>query len=285
MEYFKHKIDKTFYVDELITVHYFRYCKDFSVEGERHDFYEFVYVDSGSVTIVDGGTDYVLKAGEAFVHKRGVFHSIKTNQTLSNIFISTFDGKNIDTLDIFEKIIQISHRTKEIVSKIISVADQTFEGELDIVEQSKMELKENSDESNLHLISILIEQLLLALDTKPLQQMNNDKNSISKNIENFLRCKLTTTLTLSEISKKLGYSISHLKKQFSKDHNCGILQFHIKLKVERAKEAIAENDMNLSQISDMLDFASPQYFSASFKKVTNMTPSQYAKSIKLTNLL
>ena len=37
-------------ISELVTVHYFELAKDYKFPGERHDFWEFVYVDKGEIT-------------------------------------------------------------------------------------------------------------------------------------------------------------------------------------------------------------------------------------------
>ena len=52
------------------------------------------------------------------------------------------------------------------------------------------------------------------------------------------------------------------------------------MKVEAAKELIRTEQMNFTQISEKLGYTSIHYFSRQFKKVTGMTPSEYASSIK-----
>ena len=39
--------------------------------------------------------------------------------------------------------------------------------------------------------------------------------------------------------------------------------------------------MNFTQIADALGYTSIHYFSRQFKKITGMTPSEYASSIKV----
>ena len=48
---------------------------------------------------------------------------------------------------------------------------------------------------------------------------------------------------------------------------------------EQAKRLIREGPCNMAQISDLLHFDNPQYFSKCFKAFTNMTPSEYKTSI------
>ena len=52
------------------------------------------------------------------------------------------------------------------------------------------------------------------------------------------------------------------------------------MKIEYAKQLIRENQMNFTQISDFLGYSSIHYFSRQFKKISGMTPSEYASSIK-----
>ena len=52
------------------------------------------------------------------------------------------------------------------------------------------------------------------------------------------------------------------------------------MKINAAKQLIRTNKMNFTQISEQLGYTSIHYFSRQFKKVTGMTPSEYASSIK-----
>ena len=50
--------------------------------------------------------------------------------------------------------------------------------------------------------------------------------------------------------------------------------------MDLAKQMIRENHYNFTQIADTLGFSSIHYFSRQFKRITGMTPSEYASSIK-----
>jgi AraC-like DNA-binding protein len=75
-------------------------------------------------------------------------------------------------------------------------------------------------------------------------------------------------------------SESGLKKIFSTDADCGVIDFFNNMKIEKAKEYIREDEKNFTQISDELGFTSIHYFSRLFKKKTGMTPSAYKKSLR-----
>lgn len=79
------------------------------------------------------------------------------------------------------------------------------------------------------------------------------------------------------ISDKLGYDYTYLSNLFSEVKGITIQHFIINHKIERAKELILYNELNLTQISYMLHYSSVAHLSNQFKKVTGHTPSFYKK--------
>src|SRR5690606_17134136 len=55
------KLRETFAVTQLVSFHYFEFPKDFAFEGEKHDFWEFVYVDKGELEVFADTEGYCLK--------------------------------------------------------------------------------------------------------------------------------------------------------------------------------------------------------------------------------
>ena len=45
MKYTATRLKKMFVINEIVTIHYFEYMKDYKYTGESHDFWEFTYVD------------------------------------------------------------------------------------------------------------------------------------------------------------------------------------------------------------------------------------------------
>ena len=80
----------------------------------------------------------------------------------------------------------------------------------------------------------------------------------------------------------LGKSESTVKQLFSSYQKGGIIKYYNSLKIKEARKLIREGNYNIMQISDMLCFDNPQYFSKCFKAFTNMTPSEYRASIKVS---
>ena len=97
---------------------------------------------------------------------------------------------------------------------------------------------------------------------------------------NYLDQKLCTQVTIEEICKDNMVGRSQLQKIFKAQTGLGIIEYFSKMKIETAKELIRTNHLNFTQISEYLGYSSIHYFSRQFKKITGMTPSEYASSIK-----
>ncbi|MBK8610352.1 MAG: AraC family transcriptional regulator [Chitinophagaceae bacterium] len=83
---------------------------------------------------------------------------------------------------------------------------------------------------------------------------------------------ITTYLT-----KALNKDYSYISRLFSEVEGITIEQFFILQKIEKVKELIIYNEMNLSEISYKLGYSSVAHLSAQFKKVTGLTPSHFKK--------
>lgn len=81
------------------------------------------------------------------------------------------------------------------------------------------------------------------------------------------------------ISEKLGYDYTYLASAFSDVKGITIQHFIIINKIERVKELLLYDELNLSEISYKLHYSSVSHLSNQFKKVTGLTPS-YFKNMK-----
>ena len=81
------------------------------------------------------------------------------------------------------------------------------------------------------------------------------------------------------ISEKLGLEYTHISKIFSEVKGITIEQFIIAHKIERVKELLLYDELNLTQISYIMNYSSVAHLSKQFKKVTGLTPS-FFKQLK-----
>ena len=82
-------------------------------------------------------------------------------------------------------------------------------------------------------------------------------------------------LTLSVIASKIGISQGYLSSVFKKQTGGNLNDYINQIKIDRAKELLEKKEYMMYEISDMLGFENPYYFSKVFKKLTGITPSEY----------
>lgn len=79
------------------------------------------------------------------------------------------------------------------------------------------------------------------------------------------------------ISEKLGYDYTYLSNIFSEVKGITIQQFIIINKIERVKELLLYDELNLTEISYKLNYSSVAHLSNQFKKVTGLSPTFFKK--------
>ena len=77
------------------------------------------------------------------------------------------------------------------------------------------------------------------------------------------------------ISEKLDYDYTYLANTFSEVKGITIQHFIIINKIEKVKELLLYDELNLTEISDKLHYSSVAHLSNQFKKITGLTPSFY----------
>lgn len=64
---------------------------------------------------------------------------------------------------------------------------------------------------------------------------------------------------------------------FSREYGVSPINYLISRRIQESRYLLSDTDHSLSQISHMLGFSSPSYFSQSFRKLEGMSPMEYRK--------
>src|SRR5688572_20699623 len=87
-------------------------------------------------------------------------------------------------------------------------------------------------------------------------------------------------ITFSQfLSQKLNHDYTYLANLFSEVQGISIEKFVIACKIERVKELLVYNQLNLTEIAYLMHYSNVAHLSTQFKKVTGLTPS-YFKHLK-----
>lgn len=86
------------------------------------------------------------------------------------------------------------------------------------------------------------------------------------------------------ISEKSGYDYTYLSNLFSEVKGITIQHYIILNKVEKIKELILYDELNLTEIAEKLHYSSVAHMSNQFKKITGLTPSFFKQLKRKTRM-
>jgi len=141
-------------------------------------------------------------------------------------------------------------------------------GEVEIMEdlsvEKREELKSGLLNAGFELMddkrAVLIERIINVI----IEMVHHTTDIIKINFSDFL-------------SDKLDLDYTYLSNMFSEVKGITIQQFIIIHKVERIKELLMYDELNLTEISYKLNYSSVAHLSNQFKKITGLSPSHFKK--------
>ena len=128
-----------------------------------------------------------------------------------------------------------------------------------------------------------LEQLDLALRKSGLQLMDDKRSILVGKIQGVIiemvhYAEEQIKVNLSDyLTDKLGYNYTYLANLFTEVKGITIERYYLTHKIERVKELIVYDELNLSEIADKMHYSSPAHLSNQFKQFTGLTPSHFKK--------
>lgn len=287
-QYIKTQLSSIINISKIVTIHYYEFDKNFVFEGEKHDFWELVYIDKGQVEIHCDDKTTVLSQGEIVFHRPNEFHSIRAFNSAPNFFVLSFVCSS-NAMLYFEKFHTVLDKNlKSFLSSIITEAEQTFEIPKNNPLLKKLNKKSPSAIGGEQLIKTYLEQFLIFLirhisENENISVFPNKKsmeNYLVTSIKSFIEDNTNKIFRVNDLCQHIGYSKSYLSKLFHQQTGETIAAYAVKIKIKVAKRLICESNLNFSQISDSLSFDNPQYFCRTFKRVTGMSPTEFKQSLQ-----
>jgi AraC-like DNA-binding protein len=292
MDYVKTHLIKKISIQKIVTVHYFEYAKDYLYKGEKHDFWEFLYVDKGEIEVTADIQRYMLRQGEMVFHKPNEFHNLWANGKIApNLIVISFECKSKAMAFFENKIIQIGDFEKNLLAQIIREAQDAFAFPLNIPSVKKLEKNKHSPFGCEQLFQLYLELFLISLIRKgdsvgkekrlSFASKENSNEDLTHKIIAYLNENVMRNLSFEDVCRFSNLSKTNLKTIFKETTGFCVMEYFKKLKIEAAKKIIREEQYNFTEVAAQLGFSSLQHFSRRFKKATDMTPSEYASSVKI----
>lgn len=275
-----------FTISSIYTVHYFEYDCNYVFKGEKHDFWELLFVDSGAVEVTAGDRKLVLQKGSLIFHQPNEFHALRAiGKNAPNLIVVSFDCDS-PHMEIFRDcVVQANESETHFLGRLIDEARNAFCLPLANPLRHRYEAPFGSEQIfKLHLELLLISLYRRIANEPPaisdhaVPTCNGEHIRLMEQVTAYLQGRVYQNLKVSDICRDNNISKSLLQQVFHEQKGCGVIEYFNRMKIDTAKKLIRENRYTYSQIAGMLNYSSYQYFSLQFRKYARMSPSEYHSS-------
>ena len=270
-------------ITKLATVLLYELSPTYRNTGERHDFWEMIYVDRGAIRCRANDDVLLLRQGEILFHAPNEFHSVECDGTHSaSIFIITFSSRSPCMKCFCKKIFRMDPAKTRLMKRLITECNLTF-----AVSEYPLRTLPTAPLGGAQMVRHYLEELLICLlraeqsvatSTTSLDGKDSVQDTLAHQICSYLKAHVCERVTLEQLSRHFHFGKSRLSDIFKRSQNETIIGYHIKLKIEEAKRMLFEQDLPISEIAAQLGFESPEYFSRTFRKHTGMSPTAFKAS-------
>ncbi|HZG57943.1 AraC family transcriptional regulator [Paenibacillus sp.] len=278
-------MDFPFYIDR------YTIRKGEVVPSHTHDFVELVYVASGSAKHIMDGREYRLGAGDVFVLEPSVYHS--------------YEGAYAEEAVVYNVLFDISLLRNEIASlqQLPAFVDFFFlapflrqnaafvaytplkEPQRALLEQNlnalHREFRDRLDGYPLIVKTRLLECLVLLSrfhrerrqPAVPRESADDYIDTIAK----FVERHYSQPISLEEISRSGGMSVSSFTAKFRAAHGQSLIEYKQSIQIREACRLLETTDRKVLDIAHDTGFNDISFFNKMFRKRTGMSPREYRR--------
>ena len=110
---------------------------------------------------------------------------------------------------------------------------------------------------------------------------NKDPQSdVVTKAKEYIDANYAQDLSLEGISRQTDISPYYFSKLFKNKTGVTFIDYLTNLRIEKAKELLADPGRSMKEICSEVGYSDPNYFSRIFKKTTGMTPTEYKDGLK-----
>ena len=264
------------------------YDASWTMEPNRHEFYEMVYIKKGNAVFEISGQPAPIGPNDIVIIKPRQPHKfVVKSQAGCEFIVLNFKFENpangeFSEVSLGEFLNFVS--SKEAGPFITLKVSQKNE----IINIMNRILKEKDSEdigSDFLQHLLVLELFVLISRALKMEWENSIKNKSPKVRElvqvsvKYINNNFERDISLGDIAKFVFLSPSYFIRAFKEETGISPINYLLKVRIERAKELLVESDMKISDIALNVGFSNQQRFNEIFKKHTKITPLQYRKQM------
>lgn len=262
-------VNRCFEIEGIFSAFKFDWDDQFVFKGESHRPWEMVFVRSGKVEVTEDENVYILEKNDLILHAPMEFHAIRSvAHPTSSVLIASFYLEGEAPSELKNGVFSLSENDSR---EFVEMFEKIYKFRHDI------DLNPYSGQETTDLLSAFLIRLghRTAMERRVISASANEYRRIALAMAH----NVNLNLTLSDFARMCNVSVSYIKLLFKKYATLSPKTYYANLRTQHAISLMRQGKSAL-EISSEMNFSSPNYFSAFFKKQTGAPPSDYRKRLK-----
>ncbi|MBQ7034248.1 MAG: helix-turn-helix transcriptional regulator [Clostridia bacterium] len=240
-----------------------------------HDCHQIIFIVKGTVDFCVNGKTLRAVAGDIAIFSRYENHSVSGCSDEYERFVLHINPFVVNRKSPVYSL--LTDRPVEFCN-IINVSSYMAE----ITNMFNRILTEHNSGSKLsdEMEQLLIKQLLITVYRCTTINLDNTYDDVVARIKRQFENEYGEPFTLATLAKQHSISISSLSHRFRAATGISVMEYLQSCRMANAKQMLAETDRSIGEIVEKCGFSDNSNFSRAFRKLTNMSPSDFRKKYK-----
>lgn len=257
-----------------------------SMEPNRHDNYEMVYMKKGYAVFEISGQKVQMGPNDIVIIKPMQYHKLIVKSESGCEFIVLYFT--------FENRINGEHAqipAEDFLNFVSNKGESPYislkvspKNEIVVLLNRILKERKSSEPGSEFLNYLLIMELFVLLSRALKMEWENSVKLKSSKLKelidisiNYIHNNFERDISLGDIAKYVFLSPSYFTRAFKEQTGMSPISYLLKIRIERAKEMLVDTGLKISDIALSVGFSNQQRFNEMFKKYAGLTPLQYRK--------
>lgn len=258
----------------------------FPVFYHKHDFFEIIFVLTGTCTQIFEDRKILLTAGDLCIMAPNVVHAIEVfdssvilniiirRSTFLDIFINTVRDKTQISMLFLSNIYE---KNKVPYLLFHTGEDDTIRNYLLDMYMEQLQLDEYSDRIICSILTIFFTQLIrLHRKDMEIPQSSDSRSALETQVFNYI-VNHYADLSLEQVAAHFHFSVPYCSKLIKKISGQSFSDLQENIRLQQSENLLLYTQMSVADISDKIGYKNPETFIRMFKRHRRMTPSRFRK--------
>ena len=258
--------------------------KNPSTSEHKHSFFELSYIVSGAAEHSFGSKKEIIRQGDFYLVDLNFSHEYKkcpeANEfrIINCIFLPEFIDESLGSAKSFQDI--MDNYFIKYGGTSSAIAQQVFHDDSGFIGRLFKNMQTEFDEKKLGYEDIIrnhLQTIITYLFRRHVMQDQLSDANVIKTIKEYVKKNYMKSLQLSDICRKMNFSLSYISMRFKKETGMTFRGYLVKIRTEKACQLLKSSNMTVSNIAGSVGYSDPAFFYKVFRKEIGMTPDDYRK--------